>query len=697
MKLQIKAGILQSAIHHDTESYFVLDGMCVHRLRQLQQRSTKKLKKIVVVGGKVMCVDSVRGNGVEETRSLLESTISNLPIMQQSVPKKWVQILETSRTQLLPHRLMRLDDALDVLRLSALGVTKEQALDALQFGDDLGHLRLHTGSAVSCLVTDVRWLIDLLRPLLHHEIVHSLEKACSGRDALNSCDEAVAGQNCKGLARRDKAAHSRLLKMAKELQELSILHEELLPYLQYWDDLQEKRAALEILEKSSLVTKYCIGGSAPEVWVVVCRITIKQPAQSQAAAIVAGIDLDQSVVNGPVLCCKTDYYMPPGLFSTLQAVQISRLRQSARRFSVHEANSKSMVLRVIQTDTSKQHNISAWIGQWQKQQQNDDSQELAPQQCCLYLQADTLPLLTTLCCDLEGIIRDMYPGFLCTYTVLFHHLNSVYEWCVDSYSRDRFRQGDGPRTTIRWKKARGTLGYMLCHGLNKQIRIDAEPVNGIHGKSTHENRMEWNILLSQALNPLTAPPSHYFFLSHSGRDTAVELVNLIENVSGQDVLVSTNDTADMSAISRAQAVIILLSPAYLASRLSLLELGMALEARLGRGVPLLAVIVNGQMHACITRACDNWDTLRDKWRVAEATLELVRRRIEDSTILVWREWEDGDGPPTLAKLEAARSMVTFALGSAGAGSAAVSPDPLRPLPRFELSDCNGVVQLAEKK
>ena len=653
------------------------------------------LKKIVVGCGKVMCVDSVKGKGVQEMRSLLESTISNMPIMQQCIPKKWVQILETCRTQLLPHRLMRLDDALDALHLSALGVKREQALDALQFGDDLGHLRLHTGSAVSCLVTDVRWLVNLLRPLLHHNIVHSLEKACSGRVDLNSCDEAVAGRKCKGLARRDQAAYSRLLRMAKELQELSILHEELLPYLQYWDDLQEKRAALEILERSSLLTKYCIGGSAPEVWVVVCRITNKQPTQSQTAAIVTGITLDQSVLNGPVLCCKTDYYMPPGLFSTLQAVQISRLRQSARQFYVHEANSTSMVLRITQTDTTKQLNVSAWIGQWQ-QQRNDDSEDLQPQQCCLYMQADTLPLLTTLCCDLEGIIRDMYPGFLCTYTVLFHHLGSIYEWRVDLYSNDKVHQGDRPRTPIRWKKARGTLSYMLCHGLNKQIRIDAEPVNGIHGNSATTNRMEWNILLSQALHPLTAKPTHYFFLSHSGRDTAVELVNLIENVSGQDVLVSNTDTADKNAISRAQAVILVLSPAYLATRLSLLELGMALEARLGQGVPLLAVTVNAQMHGCITQACGNYAALRDNWRVAEATLELVRRRIEDGTILVWREWEDGDSPPTLAKLEAARSMVTFALGSAGAATAAVSPDPLRPLPRFEVRDCNGVVQLAEK-
>jgi hypothetical protein len=281
---------------------------------------------------------------------------------------------------------------------------------------------------------------------------------------------------------------------------------------------------------------------------------------------------------------------------------------------------------------------------------------------------------------------------MCTYSVLFHHgnLGSVYEWLVDSDPSDRLDPVPEPEfpVSLRWKKARGTLGYMLCHGLNKQI--DAEPVAGL---CCQKPSALWNIRLSNALYPLADAKLPYFFVSHSGRDTAVtvDLVDLVENVSGQDVLLSTTGRANKDACTGAVAVIILLSPAYLASRVSLLELGAALEARLGPGVPLLAVTANVQVRECIMRSCDNWAALRDEWRVAEDTMELVRRRIEDGTMLLWKEWEDGGGVPTGAKLEAAKAMVMD-------GSKKTSRTLAQNPPRFEVRDVvGGRVALEERQ
>jgi hypothetical protein len=677
----------------------------------LQQRNTKEPRKIYVVESKVVCVDSVRGGGntIREIRMLLESTIINLPTMSQSVPMKWVQLLETSREKLCKYRLMDLDVALRKLGLEELKVTKEQALDALQFWDDLGHLKLHTDSAFSCLVTDVPWLIKLLRPLLHHAIVHSLGKACSGKEVLNSCDQEVAGPKCKGLTRGEQ---NHLLRMAKELQDLNIVRKDLLPYLKHWCDLPDHRAALEILERCLLVTQYSIGGSAPVEWVITCRM--KDPYQSldQTPAIA----LDQLVKKGPVLCCRADYFLPPGLFSTLQAIQILKMRQSARIFSVLEAS--SMAFRIVLTD--QQQCLSAYVGQLQQIGADDSSEDQMLHQCCLYLQADTFPLFTMLCCDLEGIIRDMFPGFMCSCSILFSHRNTVYEWSINSHPTFRSDHAAVSNSRAggiqaRSRKRQGGLGYMLCYGLN--MTMDAEPLalaglNLMVPQAPSLVETERNVSLHQALCPLTTAAHPFYFLSHiNGFDhsisnevvpvletaTAVQrvlegVVDLLDAVTVHNVRLSTAGLADEYSCKTAQAVIVFLSPAYLASRLSLRELGMALEASLGRGIPLLAVTVDSQVYECIMRSCHNWAAIRDKWRVAEVTQELVRRRIEDGTIRVWREWEDGSGLPTRDRLEAAKRM--FRLVNEASNT---KRDQSLQSSSFEVRDSDGVVWLEEKQ
>ena len=190
------------------------------------------------------------------------------------------------------------------------------------------------------------------------------------------------------------------------------------------------------------------------------------------------------------------------------------------------------------------------------------------------------------------------------------------------------------------------------------------------------------------LHPLATASRPFFFLSHCWEDRLPALsaaadrvlgglVDLVEGLSGQDAFVSTKGEFGEAACCCAQKVIVVLSPAYLASSTSLLELGAALEARLGRNVPLLAVTVDAQVHACITRSCKNWDALRDEWRVAEATLELVHRMVRNGTIRIWREWEDGTGQQK--QVQAATSMVTYNLSD---DPRDFVPDQLRPRSKF---------------
>jgi hypothetical protein len=440
--------------------------------------------------------------------------------------------------------------------------------------------------------------------------------------------------------------------------------------LKSWCDLQTEKdvnSALEVLETCLLVAQYRIGDYAPAEWFVTSRI--KKPEQSPPITV----DLDSLLRNGPCVCCRADYFMPPGLFSSLQAVQILRLRRQAGcPFTVPVADSTQ--LHIVLTGTG--HSIKAWTGQ---QQQINAGWDGSESHCrpCLYLQADTLPLLTTLCCDWESIIREKFPGFMCTFSVLFrsryHH--AVYE-CVDPCSSDS-QASDQARTLetpARRKKARGGLGYMLLHGLKMQS--DAKLVLGFEGV---EAPPAWvhNIPLHEALHPLASQVATaarpFIFLSHcwdredrpSALGAAADRVlggvmDLVEDVSGQDALVSAAGRFEEDACRSAQKVIVILSPAYLASSTCLLELGAALEASLGRGAPLLAVTVDERVYGCIAeRSKDNWAALRDEWRVAEATLRLVQGKVKNGTIRIWREWEDGSGTPTKARWEAAKSMVTF--------------------------------------
>ena len=616
-----------------------------------------EVRKIVVMLDRVVCLDSVRGNGesVREMRLLLQTSISSLPTMQQSIPRQWVQLLQISRSQLQQHHLLSLDSALCKLELAELKLNREQMLEALHFWDDLGYLRLHMSSVVACLVTDIPWLIGLLRALLHHNIVDSLQRVLDGKVAPHECDLAVAGPRCKleGLSRKETES---LLRKAADLEKFCIVHKELLPYLGCWSDLQteeEVNAALEILEKCLFIAQYRIGDYAPVEWYVTSRI--KGPEKSQHKPV----NLDKLLRNGPVVCCRADYFMPPGLFSSLQAVQILRLRQSACKFWVPKADSTQLHVFL----TCEKKNITALTGQHQQIKAGQDGSE----NHCLYLHADTLPLLTTLCCDWESIVREMFPGFMCAFSVLFycHDFNAVYEWRVDPCSSDSqtLIQPNNIETPARWKKARGGLGYMLLHGLKAQS--SAELALGFESEEASPACVQ-NIPLCEALHPLPAAARPFFFLSYcrdkhpSALSAAADRVlggvmDLVEAVSGQDVFVSTVGKFSKAACRTAQKVIAVFSPTYLASRTSLLELGAALETCLGRGVPLLAVTVDTRVHACITLSGDNW--LRDEWQVAEATLTLVREKIEDGSILIWQEWEDGSGMPTQARWEAAKRMI----------------------------------------
>ncbi len=254
---------------------------------------------------------------------------------------------------------------------------------------------------------------------------------------------------------------------------------------------------------------------------------------------------------------------------------------------------------------------------------------------------------------------------------------------------------------------------MLSYCLN--MTMDAEPLAGLNRLEPQAQSLvvtERNFALHQALRPLTTAAHSFYFLSHSnGFDhcisdplvpvletaTAVQrvlegVVELLDAVTVHDVRLSKAGLADEYSCKAAQAVIVLLSPAYLASRLSLRELGMALEASLGRGMPLLAVTVDSQVYECIMRSCDNWAATKDKWRVAEATLELVRQRIEDGTMQVCREWEDGSGLPTLARWEAAKRW--FETVNRASHS---NPKPSLQPPRFEVRDSDGIAFLEEKR
>mmetsp|Transcript_71377 Transcript_71377/g.190631 ORF Transcript_71377/g.190631 Transcript_71377/m.190631 type:complete len:1308 (-) Transcript_71377:342-4265(-) len=282
---------------------------------QIIQDASGGPKKFQILTKEVVLLDSVEGDGssvlmfAEQLRTLIPS----LPFMNYPIPKGWERLLEECKSLSTLRKQKLLANPLMELRPRDWGLSEESASDGLRFWNDLGFVRFYKGM----LVLEVQWLVDIVRPLLHHDLKNVIQALCA-EDPVSDNDRAVVDIRMGFECFKDKL---QLLDWAEQLEEMMVLNVPLLDFLSPWSLMshKERQAALDFLEKCHLVVQSKRPGSQSSEWMVVSR----------AARMKRGpVDCVEQRFKGPAVKYTTDCVipLPPDLFSTFCAVLIQQFR-----------------------------------------------------------------------------------------------------------------------------------------------------------------------------------------------------------------------------------------------------------------------------------------------------------------------------------------------------------------------------------
>jgi GTPase SAR1 family protein len=206
---------------------------------------------LMLVEDRSFAVDSIDGTGVAQLLVAIEATcrdVKALPFMGERVPKSWLQVsnaLQEHQNQRMKHK--EPDDIGDcVIKLDVV-VSKVRALlqrrlevdvrlarsldssgveESLKFWSLLGRVFVHDGH----FLRDPRLVIDLLKPLVHHDILDP------------SLHQGSYRQQC--LAKPSDFSSDKLL---KNMHKDAVLDRSLLPHFAAWEP-SSKEAHVSILK-----------------------------------------------------------------------------------------------------------------------------------------------------------------------------------------------------------------------------------------------------------------------------------------------------------------------------------------------------------------------------------------------------------------------------------------------------------------
>jgi GTPase SAR1 family protein len=187
------------------------------------------LAHLKLVNERSFAVDSIEGVGVAELLAAIEATCRDtqaLPFMGEAVPRSWVQVIRAMQQaqDSIGDCVMPLDEAVSKVRAAvqsrpeaevdlALRMNSQGLQSSLDFWSLLGRVFVHDGH----FLRDPRLLIDLLKPLVHHDVLDESTHADGFR------------QQC--LARPSDISSDNLL---KQLHKDAVLDHRLLPHLAAW-------------------------------------------------------------------------------------------------------------------------------------------------------------------------------------------------------------------------------------------------------------------------------------------------------------------------------------------------------------------------------------------------------------------------------------------------------------------------------
>ncbi|KAJ1476134.1 hypothetical protein T484DRAFT_3124306 [Baffinella frigidus] len=323
----------------------------VEHLRVISEQLQKRLRVISSEGavrgddapavsmeladGRVHCVESVGGDGrtARAVRQALVDCANALPFMGQSIPLGYTAVKDACAEYEWDHVAVPMGEAVSVLRGKCSGQTADSVREALEFWAILGFVLVH-GDWLIPRPTD---MINLVRPLVHHDPLAALDKTLSLGPSTSRDPDASADWVVPGFAELGKAAQAEVRGMVERLVDDNVLCEALHPHLKGWKDARdnaERTALLGVLERFGLVVEHLVAGNARQEggggggeWLCTCRMDSKP---SEKAIWDEGIwkAFAGATKMVPVVRYTPDY-APSALFPHIVATQMSNREYKA--------------------------------------------------------------------------------------------------------------------------------------------------------------------------------------------------------------------------------------------------------------------------------------------------------------------------------------------------------------------------------
>jgi hypothetical protein len=611
---------------------------------------------------RVFLIDSVKGDGtsVKDLSTAIYEQVIQLPMMSEQIPRLWASIrkivqqsYEGLEGPLAGRLVLQREEAISLLRPAVPGLSDESLWDALVFWGTLGDVVVSS----DVLVTDIKTLIKLFRPILHHAPLESLRRMAKKEGF--QCDEVVVPDFADLM--KDKQDDIRM--WIKELVDKRLLRFAVLEHMSCWKDLKEEERinTTKVLEACYLIVREHdgskLGSNSPSTdkptknssWLVTCRFDRVVPEDSKGP-----VKLDN--LQAELGFQARARFVPSGFFSTLQAFQL-----------VHNTQSWLLTTTKVQADSSNLkmsfrtmfgkgwENVSVMLTKCNRNCVSDAYQTGEGELMAIEVWSTSLAMLKNICSDIDRIRQDKFPGISFQHVVWFRN---------DKFSEE----------ALEWQLERntGSLTTILEQRI-MTLQITAEEWNS-------KNKIE-GMVLQDAIRTVQAKAA--FFLSHAWGDWSVRerarrkvtegLQLAVEKQSGELVWIDTAELKNETqfhrqmeqGIKHAQCVVICLSYIYLTRPNCLWELCWAVQGYVVSGKRLVVVSVDPLLtFEAITR----WDisqnlTIRAKSNkdedvvitVDKRTLTFVRKWFFG--IKLYEQWKDGEGAWSKERQAAVEEML----------------------------------------
>jgi GTPase SAR1 family protein len=395
-------------------------------------------------------------------------------------------------------------------------------------------------------------LIDLLKPLVHHQSYSELEDIGQAHTVVENFDEL------------DFEVQGKIREMFERLEDRYILDMTLLKRLRFWAHMDDsaRDQALQILCDLSLVVPHRGGARSADERRFLCVCRLHRDSHSylkDPGPILPDIKISVKYTIFPIL--------PLGLFPRFLATQI--VARSTDRQSQPRISPTSLYMRASPLGKDQEMII-----------------KLNPSDSIIEVQCTSIGLLRDVCLKLEQTVNDLFPG------LSFH-------------TQLRFPYGEKGMFTwdIHQHVVSHSFGTLLAQKLWNKTKMDAiKPEKVENAVENVATTAEYNVQLKNILPTLGLTAS--FFLSHcwkdKSKDYAKDLVSMLEDVSrdlvwyDEEQLERENHFPSkmQDGVKQAECIIIFLSRVYLSRQNCLLELQWAWEQHLLKGKSLIVLPVD---------------------------------------------------------------------------------------------------------